>query len=730
VPAYRLAGMTVTSTSRRAKALGNGSTTSFPFTFKVFDTSDLRVVFTADDGSETDLTLDSHYTVVLNADQDVSPGGTVTYPITGAALAASETLVIESAIPSTQGTDFGNAGRFFPQTHEAAFDRAVALVQQVEDKVGRALVVSVNDTDMPSTLPAAADRANTFLAFDADGNPIASAGTGADAGLRADLAAPAGAGLVGMLLAGTGAYIRTVQSKLAEGVVSITDFIDPALSVSSIDCGVRANLGFDYLASLGGGRMLVPWKPGGVRFRHDTTITIPNHCELVGYGMTDPSGGDGSQFRYQGTGAAFELRDGIGGLDRARGIGIMNIGVGLDAVGATGFRLQSARYLWMQGCAVDMDDDFQTGFHLKGERVVTTATGNIGEFTLVVASAAGLAVGMPVFNKAGTIGTGAVITLIVGTTVTVSVAHTAAITGNVGFGFGGVFDCTFVRLHSYAPGPPSSATNALHYKLSGFDGLGQCNTNTFLGISGGGAGRGIEIGPSYINSFYGVELEVMTGDYITCKAGAEENSIYDLYAGDAASGYAGKIFNCEAGAQHNRLVNYRAGSNVDPQDLELQTNNTAEYHMGDKFVPAGARTSSIQRQAEAFRRFEARDDGLYYGNGLVEPARRISWRANTHNPLALGATVTPNLELGLNLYLDIDANINFTFNEPTGGFDGVVFNVELINNSGGARTITWHANYIRNTYLITSLPTNDRYTVTFKRRGTQYVITGAPLQMS
>jgi hypothetical protein len=61
----------------------------------------------------------------------------------------------------------------------------------------------------------------------------------------------------------------------------------------------------------------------------------------------------------------------------------------------------------------------------------TTATGTTGLFTIVVASASNITVGM--YVSGNNIGTGAMVTLIVGTTVTLSVANTGAVTGTVQF---------------------------------------------------------------------------------------------------------------------------------------------------------------------------------------------------------------------------------------------------------------------------------------------------------
>ena len=71
--------MTISSTIRKAGPfIGNGSASSFPFTYKVFQASDLEVVrLDTSTNIETVLTLTTNYTVTLNTDQNSNPGGTV-----------------------------------------------------------------------------------------------------------------------------------------------------------------------------------------------------------------------------------------------------------------------------------------------------------------------------------------------------------------------------------------------------------------------------------------------------------------------------------------------------------------------------------------------------------------------------------------------------------------------------------------------------------------------------
>ena len=72
--------MTISSTLRKAGPfIGSGAAATFPFSFKVFTTSDLFVVkLTLATSTETDLALNTDYTATLNADQNSNPGGSIT----------------------------------------------------------------------------------------------------------------------------------------------------------------------------------------------------------------------------------------------------------------------------------------------------------------------------------------------------------------------------------------------------------------------------------------------------------------------------------------------------------------------------------------------------------------------------------------------------------------------------------------------------------------------------
>jgi hypothetical protein len=143
----------------------------FPFGFKTDNASELTVTRRNAAGTEIVETPGVNYTVSLNADQQNSPGGTVTRT---PALPTGETLTISSRLAFTQGVDLVNLGGFFPDIIEGALDRVTLLAQQVNDNLTRTIRVPITDGLAGTlTLPTAVARANKTLVFDATGTPVA-----------------------------------------------------------------------------------------------------------------------------------------------------------------------------------------------------------------------------------------------------------------------------------------------------------------------------------------------------------------------------------------------------------------------------------------------------------------------------------------------------------------------------------------------------------------------------
>ena len=167
--------MTISSTVRIAGPfIGTGTASAFPFTFKVFNASDLQVVrVDTTTGIETTLVLNTDYAVSLNTDQDSNPGGSIVLTSGSLVLAVGFNMIITSDIANLQPTDLTNQGGFYPEVITDALDRATIQIQQMADELTRSIKIPVTDgLSLDMELPSAVDRANSFLSFDAAGEPL------------------------------------------------------------------------------------------------------------------------------------------------------------------------------------------------------------------------------------------------------------------------------------------------------------------------------------------------------------------------------------------------------------------------------------------------------------------------------------------------------------------------------------------------------------------------------
>lgn len=152
--------MAIDSTARKVVYEGNGSTTTFQFFFKLFEATDVAVQVGESGDTPATLTYGTDFTAVLNADQTTNPGGTVTL---ATAPATGVNVAVVSAIPETQPMVLTPYDGFNPETLNESADRAVALVQQLSEKLERAITVDATDTmssaELKNKLLTAADTA-------------------------------------------------------------------------------------------------------------------------------------------------------------------------------------------------------------------------------------------------------------------------------------------------------------------------------------------------------------------------------------------------------------------------------------------------------------------------------------------------------------------------------------------------------------------------------------------
>ena len=145
--------MSVQNITRRAGPyVGTGLVSAYTFAFKVFRSDDVKVVRSESaDASAQDeaLKFGTDYTVKLNANQDEKAGGTVTL---ASPLAEGLRLSILSAITPDQQMVLTNHDGFFPTTLNESADKAIALIQELKEEVGRSLRVPASADKTPEDL--------------------------------------------------------------------------------------------------------------------------------------------------------------------------------------------------------------------------------------------------------------------------------------------------------------------------------------------------------------------------------------------------------------------------------------------------------------------------------------------------------------------------------------------------------------------------------------------------
>jgi len=160
--------MTVSSTTTRRSASGDGSNDTFSYNFKIFSDDDITVVIRTDStGAETTKTKTTHYTVTGVGS---SSGGNVVFT-SGNIPASGETVVLLRTTARTQLTDYVANDPFPAATHEDALDKLTFIVQELEEEIGRSLKLSQTNTIATAEFTVGAtDRANKILGFDTSGD--------------------------------------------------------------------------------------------------------------------------------------------------------------------------------------------------------------------------------------------------------------------------------------------------------------------------------------------------------------------------------------------------------------------------------------------------------------------------------------------------------------------------------------------------------------------------------
>lgn len=136
--------MTLETTVSKAVYTGNGATTEFPFSFKVWDEDQILVSVTDAQGYVQEV---GEYSVTLSVG-----GGTVFYLHDGAPLPSGWKLAITRDMPFTQEDDYITGTRFDPEVIETALDKATAERQQLREQLQRAVILPPTSDETPEDM--------------------------------------------------------------------------------------------------------------------------------------------------------------------------------------------------------------------------------------------------------------------------------------------------------------------------------------------------------------------------------------------------------------------------------------------------------------------------------------------------------------------------------------------------------------------------------------------------
>jgi hypothetical protein len=127
--------------------VGTGGTNTYPFTFPVFNSSQIAVTVSGPSVSFTTMVLGTDYLVAgLNASGDPASTGTITLVNAGQAwlsagnLATGMTLTIQSNFPYSQTTSIRNQGDFYRSALENALDNLEYQIQQLQLTISTGLI--------------------------------------------------------------------------------------------------------------------------------------------------------------------------------------------------------------------------------------------------------------------------------------------------------------------------------------------------------------------------------------------------------------------------------------------------------------------------------------------------------------------------------------------------------------------------------------------------------------
>jgi hypothetical protein len=146
-PHFKETAMTISTTTSRVTYAGDGATVSFAVPFSFFGADEIDVI-------ERSLESGSEALKVLTTDYTVAGGGGAAGTVSAVVPPpANRSWTIARRTKRTQMVDYTPNDPFPAETHERALDRLTALVQELDDKLGRSAALSPTSSVTGLTLP-------------------------------------------------------------------------------------------------------------------------------------------------------------------------------------------------------------------------------------------------------------------------------------------------------------------------------------------------------------------------------------------------------------------------------------------------------------------------------------------------------------------------------------------------------------------------------------------------
>jgi len=152
--------MTVSSTTSRNDYVGDGILDVYPYEFKIFVKTDLKVYV-----DEELMEVDTHYTVT---DVGEDEGGNIVFK-TAYIPALDEKIAIIRDLPLTQLADYEEADKFPAETHEAVADRLIMIAQRMYEQVKKTFKIPIYSDIEEIEVPI---QASSFLKWNEDADAI------------------------------------------------------------------------------------------------------------------------------------------------------------------------------------------------------------------------------------------------------------------------------------------------------------------------------------------------------------------------------------------------------------------------------------------------------------------------------------------------------------------------------------------------------------------------------